>query len=55
MTRYLICFLALTALCGVARISTASGADTATQQPPPQPRPTRKQALAWGDVRSPGD
>src|SRR5499426_1763377 len=51
MTRYLICFWALTALWGGASISTASGADPATQQPPPQPRPTRKQVLAWGDVR----
>ena len=51
MTRYLICFWALTALWGGARISTASGTDPASQQPPPQPRPTRKQVLAWGDVR----
>jgi len=34
-----------------APLATARGTDPASQQPPPQPRPARKQVLAWGDVR----
>ena len=36
---------------GGATLATTRGTDPASQQPPPQPRPTRKQVLAWGDVR----
>src|SRR5262245_6447197 len=34
-----------------ATLATARGTGPASQQPPPQPRHTRKHVLAWGDVR----
>lgn len=46
--RYLICLFAIVLLFS---LSPAQSAQQAPPQRRPQPRPTRKQVLAWGDVR----